>query len=230
MAKLDQVIGEILNSITLAGHEANIFTASLVEDYKENEILKVFPLPGSEVKEVEIQLKFAINSLSKTVADYGILFSTKAQKIAETSADVLNPVGVALLSEEIHLFFSENKMRFEAGELARKLSQELISGLLLVARESNELEAIRKGLPLPLKQALRGAVIEILGKFSAGISAQEDLELDIEVSSEKLKGKPVSEIKLVAGIDKHAWAVLEDEREEEVSRSATVHNDPEFLI
>ncbi|MEE4265471.1 MAG: hypothetical protein V2I56_22480 [Desulfobacteraceae bacterium] len=64
MAELHQVIGSILRDITQARITSDIYSRNLSKLYEQDPLLRRFPAPRSEIDEVEIDLKFAISSIT----------------------------------------------------------------------------------------------------------------------------------------------------------------------
>jgi hypothetical protein len=60
MAKLKQVIGAILSDITKGQAISDGYSRDLKSSYREDPILKLLSVPRTEIKEVTIDLKFAI--------------------------------------------------------------------------------------------------------------------------------------------------------------------------
>jgi hypothetical protein len=60
MAKLNQIIGAILTEITKAQATSDAYSRDLKASYREDPFLKLLSVPRIEVKDVTIDLKFAI--------------------------------------------------------------------------------------------------------------------------------------------------------------------------
>ena len=60
MAKLKQIIGTILSDITKAQAISDTYSRDLKPSYKEDPFLKLLSVPRTDIKEVTIDLKFAI--------------------------------------------------------------------------------------------------------------------------------------------------------------------------
>jgi hypothetical protein len=60
MAKLNQIIGAILTEITKAQATSDAYSRNLKSSYREDPFLKLLSVPRTEVKNVTIDLKFAI--------------------------------------------------------------------------------------------------------------------------------------------------------------------------
>jgi hypothetical protein len=60
MPQLSEVLSGILRDIAAARLEADTASAKLVEYYKKDPVLSCFPLPRVDIKELHIELKFAV--------------------------------------------------------------------------------------------------------------------------------------------------------------------------
>ena len=62
MPKLNSVIASILDSLDSAQHKSNLTTSKLAEQYKTDNTLKYLQLPNAVMSEVDITLRYAINT------------------------------------------------------------------------------------------------------------------------------------------------------------------------
>ncbi len=60
MADLQQVIGAILRDLAKARFSSDLYSRSISRYYENDYLLRKFPVPRSEIEEVEIDLKFSI--------------------------------------------------------------------------------------------------------------------------------------------------------------------------
>ena len=67
MARLDDVVGAILRDLTLAQDVASKHSKMLAVEYADDPLLSYFPVPRTELRDVELELKF-IPKQVKTVA------------------------------------------------------------------------------------------------------------------------------------------------------------------
>ena len=67
MVQLNVIIGSIVRSITEAQIVGDKLSQAISEEYKDDEILRIFPVPRAEIKNINIQLKFSINSVDSNV-------------------------------------------------------------------------------------------------------------------------------------------------------------------
>ncbi len=65
MPKLSEVLGTILQNVVSARQQSDAYTASILPQYAADKILKHFPVPKIEMKEMELSLKFAITSIDE---------------------------------------------------------------------------------------------------------------------------------------------------------------------
>lgn len=62
MAQLHSIIGSILRDIIAAQHEANLYSCSLSESYGKEGRTRDFQLPGVVISDMELELKYGVNS------------------------------------------------------------------------------------------------------------------------------------------------------------------------
>jgi hypothetical protein len=95
MAKLKQVIGAILSDITNAQSISDAYSRDLKPSYREDPFLKLLSVPRTEIKDVTIDLKFAIlrgeqEKLleSKVVIYQDGYYKAASQELSEGSYDL----------------------------------------------------------------------------------------------------------------------------------------------
>lgn len=65
VARLDDVVGAILRDLTLAQDVASKHTRMLAVEYASDPLLRYFPIPRTELSDVDIELRFAPKQLKK---------------------------------------------------------------------------------------------------------------------------------------------------------------------
>lgn len=60
MAHLHEVLSTILIDITKAQHAANVFSRQLSKRYKDDKLLKSFPIPNALISNIDINLKYGV--------------------------------------------------------------------------------------------------------------------------------------------------------------------------
>ena len=60
MAQLHEVLSTILIDITKAQHAANVFSRQLSKRYKDDKLLKSFPIPNALISNIDINLKYGV--------------------------------------------------------------------------------------------------------------------------------------------------------------------------
>ncbi len=68
MAQLNQVIGAILRDIAQARLTSDLYTRDISRYYEQDSLLRIFPVPRSEINEVTIDLRFAISKIESDPA------------------------------------------------------------------------------------------------------------------------------------------------------------------
>ncbi len=84
MAKLNEVVGGILQDITSAKVIADRHSATIYKEYEKDSILKFFPIPKLEINSIDLELKFIVNKVggSGTETDVSIEFE-KIKSVSE---------------------------------------------------------------------------------------------------------------------------------------------------
>ena len=95
MAKLNQVIGAILTEITKAQATSDAYSRDLKASYREDSFLKLLAVPRIEVKDVTIDLKFAILTGEALPGSKVLIYADgsyqgASQELAEGNYDVNN--------------------------------------------------------------------------------------------------------------------------------------------
>lgn len=100
MAKLKQIVGVILSDITKGQAISDAYSRDLKSSYREDPVLKLLSVPRTEIKEVTVELKFAIvkrekgtvyndKSLSSPVVIYQDAgYEGASQELSEGSYDI----------------------------------------------------------------------------------------------------------------------------------------------
>jgi hypothetical protein len=64
LAQLHHIIGSILRDIAQARVTADVYSREVSKYYEQDSLLRLFPVPRTEIKEIEIDLKFAISAIN----------------------------------------------------------------------------------------------------------------------------------------------------------------------
>ena len=64
MAQLNNVIGAILRDIAQSRVTSDMFSRKISQYYEQDSLLRLFPVPRSEIREIELDLKFSIADVS----------------------------------------------------------------------------------------------------------------------------------------------------------------------
>ena len=87
MAQLSTIISSILRDMIVAQHEANMYTMSLEDVYKQNGRLEQFALPTVAVGEVELDLRYGVKSDSAQTEQYEINYPQLRKVAKQVSKD-----------------------------------------------------------------------------------------------------------------------------------------------
>ncbi len=104
MAQLCKVISSILRDMVLAQHEANMYAVSLENIYKKDGRLEKFSLPSIAIGDMELELRYGINSNVKEEAEYEINYHAlrrQAQDISRELATFVLDTVIQVILENI---------------------------------------------------------------------------------------------------------------------------------
>ncbi|MCK4783042.1 MAG: hypothetical protein KAV87_04775 [Desulfobacteraceae bacterium] len=100
MAQLHQIIGAILRDIAQARVTSDIYSREVSLYYEQDSLLRTFPIPRSEIREVNIDLRFAISEVTVDLgrteereARIARIFERYSERIVEDVFDNLRGSG-----------------------------------------------------------------------------------------------------------------------------------------
>jgi hypothetical protein len=92
MAQLHHLIGAILRDIAQGRVTSDLYSREVSRYYEQDSLLRLFPIPRTEIKEVEIDLKFAIAEIDidpDRTEDRGAQFSGIFERYSDTFTAVV---------------------------------------------------------------------------------------------------------------------------------------------
>jgi hypothetical protein len=111
--EIKDVIGAILSDLASARNISDLHSRRLVNYYRQDSLLKYFPVPRAEIKSVNIEMKFAV----KMIEEDGTRTSTKKGKISNViekyTFELVNQVSDTVL----HLYARNAPLEYMAGAL-----------------------------------------------------------------------------------------------------------------
>ena len=111
--EIKDVLGAILSDLASARNISDLHSRRLVNYYRQDSLLKYFPVPRAEIKSVNIEMKFAV----KLIEEDGTRNSTKKGKINNViekyTFDLVNQVSDTIL----HLHARNAPLEYMAGAL-----------------------------------------------------------------------------------------------------------------
>ncbi len=102
MPTLNQVIGTILQDIGKAKQSADVTSKEIGEQYKKDGILKHFPIPRVEIKNLTIDLKFAVTNVKNNEIEIAVT-NSELEKMPEANISSLQ------LNTEINKYQIDNQ-------------------------------------------------------------------------------------------------------------------------
>jgi hypothetical protein len=131
MPKLNSVIASILDSLDSAQHKSNLTTSKLAEQYKTDNTLKYLQLPNAVMSEVDITLRYAINTYSTPVMLKKSLTETSESaevKEATFTPKVLNRSANRTIAENVYAKLEPNLSKSAKEILADSSKKEILIG------------------------------------------------------------------------------------------------------
>ncbi|WP_163438552.1 hypothetical protein [Fibrobacter succinogenes] len=129
MPKLNSVIASILDSLDSAQHKSNLTTSQLAEQYRTDNTLKYLQLPNAVMSEVDITLRYAINSYSNPVMLKKSLTESNdatLAKEAKFTPKVLNRTANRTVAENLYAKLEPNLSRNAKEILADSTKKEIL--------------------------------------------------------------------------------------------------------
>lgn len=129
MAQLHQIVGGLLRDIAKARFGSDLYSRSIARYYEARSLLRQFPVPRTEIDEVELELKFAIDGISvepvqneTREATLAIILERETEAIAQKVMDAIR--------ETAHKLIVEHKRQIGLAGLMVKLRQHILSSFL----------------------------------------------------------------------------------------------------
>jgi hypothetical protein len=82
LAGLNDVLGAILRDVAQARVTSDLFSRSVSFEYRDDEVLRGFPVPRVEVVQASLELKFAVNDVERTEVDREAFLRARASAYA----------------------------------------------------------------------------------------------------------------------------------------------------
>lgn len=237
MPNFRDIVTAVLRDLTRAQDASNRLSAKLAEKYRDGEILHYFPVPNALAKEVELELKFAVNGTAGDVRAESIragaaAFRPTARAIVElvlsdvrAAIEAGSPLDIALASGDIRDQLSAHVARtlherrerdaqtIDAERATRWAEDALLSAL---THTSELVTALGPARLSALVQGSRGAWKAHLERMVSAIDAltveEVDPELEVLLDTRALDGLPTDHIHVVrirAELRNYRWVVTE---------------------
>lgn len=179
MAHLHEILSSILIDITKAQHAANVFSRQLSKQYKDDKLLRSFPIPNALISTIDLTLRYGVSedlvpppnsSVSDTMLDEFYPSINRFFKVGHLlAAVVLNKVTEELKDKDFPEELSEPEKRLKIleslrsekirGELGNEIGESLNKWYRFL-RSDNEEE-------LDSKEEINRAIAEVKQTVSA---------------------------------------------------------------
>ncbi len=88
MAELHQIVGAILRDIARARVSSDIYSRDISRYYESDALLRRFPVPRSEIEEIELDLRFVVAGVEDDVSNSAGTEASLAPVFADASVDL----------------------------------------------------------------------------------------------------------------------------------------------
>lgn len=159
MAQLHQVVGGLLRDIAKARFGSDLYSRSIARYYESLSLLRQFPVPRTEIDEVELDLKFTIDGMTEEPvqnetreATFAIVLERANEAIAQTIMDSIRVTATRLIAD--------NQRKISPLGVLVKLRQHILGCL---SQNSNtwvdskgvlDVDAASRGIRLAVEQLL----------------------------------------------------------------------------
>ncbi|WP_446395585.1 hypothetical protein [Coleofasciculus sp. E1-EBD-02] len=198
MAHLHEILSSILIDITKAQHAANVFSRQLSKQYKDDKLLRSFPIPNALISTIDLTLRYGVSedlvpppnsSVSDTMLDEFYPSRNLFFKVGHLSAAVvLNKVTEELKDKDFPEELSEPENRLKIlealrsekirGELGNEIGESLNQWYRFL-RSANEEE-------LDSEEEINRAIAEVKQTVSAILLS--NINLKQQLSPENFTG------------------------------------------
>ena len=100
MAQLNHILGSVMRDIILAQHEANLYSYVLSEQYGKDGKTRDFPLPGVNISDIEMTLRYAVLDNVDNSEQYYITYD-KLTKFMNGLCDAVAQKTIAIMENYI---------------------------------------------------------------------------------------------------------------------------------
>jgi hypothetical protein len=125
--EIKDVIGAILSDLASARNISDLHSRRLINYYRQDNLLKYFPVPRSEIRSVNIEMKFAV----KVIEEDGTRSSTRQGKMSNVvekySFEMVNAVSEGV----IDLHENNPQLEFLAETLSASEERQYLVGLIV---------------------------------------------------------------------------------------------------
>ena len=128
MAELQQILGSIFRDIAQARVTSDMYSRNISKYYEQDPLLRRFPLPRTDIDEVEVDLKFVMTGLEETSEQDEGRESSTATVYTKLARDISDSFFENILeaSNKYANFSSETSKRLSGFEHRIYLSQSLL--------------------------------------------------------------------------------------------------------
>ncbi|WP_436515329.1 hypothetical protein [Ekhidna sp. To15] len=201
MAQLHDVVGAILRDIAQSRVTSDLYSREVSRYYEEDSLLRLFPIPRTEIKEVEIDLNFGISDVRKDATRDEDKLVYVSRMIQRYSDKLTEQVFESLRGSSLSKIGKSNAWQqlvdsLDSVDLRSSIKFSIIdffeSNQSTLINESEEVNEDEDNVSLNIdKEAAEGGLMKIIDRTILNIDtvkellAEEELENSLENSLER---------------------------------------------
>jgi len=244
MAEFQDIVGAILKEIAQARIASDLYAREVSQEYQKDQLLRLFPVPRTEIKDIAIDMRFAITEVDtqqrtqnrnlqvySIISNYANLLATEAVPYLAKSFDAKNfEEGSKITQKDLQAYIHQalllkkdtylNAQGVYDLTIAKEVLQEGLNKymgtiLTLISVDFNtKLENVVEGNLNITLEAMGNALNETFANTSSQV-------LNIEVAENNLANMPanmLSSVKITSEVRNYVWTDIEDEEGNKTKR------------
>lgn len=246
MSQLNQIIASLLSDINEAKSKADESSRNLAQAYASDEILKYFPVPKIGIHNLEVEIKYAIES----VQEKPIQSSQSQQKLTafvqnfskETSKEIRFEINKAVQSSELYKGLGKS---YPPTSWEQNLAQNLEESFQGLSKPTSDLQKsikqsadtfgklLTQFLPLAYKSESLAAIPKITGEYQLiGLTKEGLIEFSVNKSYQSEKEALTDAKILNSSISAKKIEIVETKRDPvaKIDMAKIKSGNQEFLI
>lgn len=225
MASLHDILGALLRDAALARAETDRFVRSLSDEYRNDDLLRAFPVPRPEIREMTIDLALAVKAAAPTpvdpkkavasaVARTLPAFLAGAAVLAALRAPSRTPRATDPVRDELNRISEAELLRVaSAGAATAAATESFVTSF--PDKVVRSLRPVGVTLRDPELSAFRAALRDFAVASVAALAAERSLafNLEVAVTPQELSGLPESaltRVRLTLAMENYEWVARDE--------------------